>query len=135
MGGELRGSWTPLTDKEVFLLQYGETEDTLKEGRLVEAKVRPWEERVKLMRIISMKACKRDLRIYGDLQLMAPLWECRSLSLAAMRSSAAWLTRPSRRSSSARTSQVRCVDRGGGMTYVPRSSLIQTPTRTFSLFP
>ena len=39
MGAELRGSWTPLTDKEVFMLQFGETESTLREGRLVEAKV------------------------------------------------------------------------------------------------
>ena len=38
-GGELRGASTPLSDREVFLLQFGESEETLREGRLVEAKV------------------------------------------------------------------------------------------------
>ena len=38
-GGELRGAWAPLSDREVFLLQFGESEETLREGRLVEAKV------------------------------------------------------------------------------------------------
>jgi hypothetical protein len=38
-GGELRGTSAPPSDREVFLLQFGESEETLREGRLVEAKV------------------------------------------------------------------------------------------------
>ncbi|GAX85636.1 hypothetical protein CEUSTIGMA_g13051.t1 [Chlamydomonas eustigma] len=38
-GAEIRGNCDPLKDREVFLLQHGESEDTLKEGRLVEAKI------------------------------------------------------------------------------------------------
>ena len=39
-GGELRGTSTPLLDRDVFLLQFGESDETLREGRMVEAKVR-----------------------------------------------------------------------------------------------
>lgn len=39
-GGELRGQWRDLQERDVFLLQYGESDETLREGRLVEAKVR-----------------------------------------------------------------------------------------------
>eukprot|EP00798_Chlamydomonas_sp_ICE-L_P017811 gene17811-24189_t len=38
-GGEIRGVLAPLHDREVFYLQYGEDDDTLRTGRLVEAKV------------------------------------------------------------------------------------------------
>ena len=40
IGGEMRGELAPLQDKDVFFLQYGEDEDTLRVGRLVEAKVK-----------------------------------------------------------------------------------------------
>lgn len=39
-GKELRGQWRDLQERDVFLLQYGESDETLREGRLVEAKVR-----------------------------------------------------------------------------------------------
>jgi hypothetical protein len=37
--GELRGAGGTLSDREVFLLQFGESEETLREGRLIEVKV------------------------------------------------------------------------------------------------
>lgn len=37
--GELRGTGGVLSDREVFLLQFGESEETLREGKLLEARV------------------------------------------------------------------------------------------------
>ncbi|KAG1668310.1 hypothetical protein FOA52_011207 [Chlamydomonas sp. UWO 241] len=38
-GGELRPQWSKMPAKQTFLLQHGESEETLREGRIVEAKI------------------------------------------------------------------------------------------------